>query len=170
MKKLILTYGIIAGVVVSSMMLFSFGGSGVDFDFEYGEIIGYTTMLIAFSTIFFAVKSHRDKYLNGSIQFGKAFKIGIGITLIATIMYVISWMIISETMAQDFMTEYYQHSIEKLRASNLTESEINQQIKEMERFKELYKNPLIKMGMTFLEIFPVGFIVSLLSAFILKRK
>ena len=168
MKKLILTYGLTAGTIILVMLLFTFSGSTLDF--KHSEILGYTTMIIAFSTIFFAIKSHRDKNLEGSIQFGKAFKIGLGITLVATVIYIVSWMIMSNTIAKDFMTEYFQHSMEQLKASDLSETQINEKIAEMERFKELYKNPIVKIGMTFLEIFPVGFIVSLISAFILKRK
>lgn len=168
MKRLALTYGLIAGVIVSAMVLFTFSGSAIDF--ENGELIGYTTMIIAFSTIFFAIKSHRDKHLDGSIDFKKAFQIGLSITLVATAIYILSWMIISNTIAQDFMSDYYQHSVEKLKTSGLSEIEMNEKIAEMKEFHELYKNPVVKIGMTFLEIFPVGLLVSLLSAFILKRK
>ena len=168
MKKLILTYGSIAGIVISAMFVITFSFSGMDM--ENGEIIGYSTMIIAFASIFFAIKSHRDNDLNGTINFLGAFKIGLGITLVASFIYILSWMILSNTIAKDFMAEYFQQSIEQLRASDLSETEINEKISEMENFKELYKNPIVKIGMTFLEIFPVGLIISLISAFILKRK
>ncbi|MEQ9288067.1 MAG: DUF4199 domain-containing protein [Cyclobacteriaceae bacterium] len=168
MKKLILTYGTIAGVVVSAMLLITLSGSSRNF--ENGELIGYASMIIAFATIFVAVKSYRDKSLDGNIGFKQAFSIGLGITLVATAIYILSWMIMSETIASDFMSEYYQYSIEKLKASDLTETEIDEKIAEMEYFKELYKNPMVKIGMTFLEIFPVGLLVSLISAFILKSR
>lgn len=169
MKKLILTYGTFAGIIVSAMLVFSFTG-GATLNFEYGELLGYATMIIALSSIFFAIKYLRDKQLNGFIGFGTAFKIGLGISLVATIIYIVSWMIISNTIAKDFMSEYYQHSVEKLNASNLSASEIKEKIEEMKNFQEMYKNPLIKIGITFLEIFPVGFIISFISALILKRK
>lgn len=168
MKKLILVYGIIAGIVVSAMLFIGFSGSEINMD--SGELLGYATMIIAFSTIFIAIKTYRDKQSNGSIKFGKAFKIGLGITIIATVLYVISWMIISETMAKDFATEYYQHSIETLKASNLPQDELAEKIARLEQYSEMYENPLIKIGMTFMEIFPVGFIVSLIAALILKRR
>lgn len=160
MRKLILTYGTIAGAIVSIMLLITFSGSSRDF--ENGELIGYASMIIAFATIFVAVKSYRDKSLDGNIGFKQAFSIGLGITLVATAIYILSWMIMSETIASDFMSEYYQYSIEKLKASDLTETEIDEKIAEMEYFKELYKNPMVKIGMTFLEIFPVGFLDRLL--------
>lgn len=168
MQKLILTYGLIAGAVVSLMLVLTYSGSTLDFD--HGEIVGYASMIIAFSSIFFAIKTHRDTSLNGEITFGKAFKIGLGITFVATIIYIAAWMLISNTIAKDFMSEYYQHSIEKLKASDLTEAQISARIAEMDTFNELYKNPIVKIGMTFLEIFPVGFLVSLASSFILKKK
>lgn len=79
-------------------------------------------------------------------------------------------MVISNTIAEDFMSEYYQQSMEKLKASDLSEAEIDAKIAQMDQFQELYKNPIVKIGITFLEIFPVGFVVSLISALILKRK
>lgn len=168
MKKLILTYGTIAGVVVSAMLLITLSGSSRNF--ENGELIGYASMIIAFATIFVAVKSYRDKSLDGNIGFKQAFSIGLGITLVATAIYILCWMVMSETIAKDFMSEYFQYSVEKLRTSDLTETEIDEKIAEMEYFKELYKNPMVKIGMTFLEIFPIGLLVSLISAFFLKRK
>jgi hypothetical protein len=106
----------------------------------------------------------------GTINFGSAFKIGLVITLIATIIYIIGWFIMSNTIASDFMTEYVQKAIEKINTSDLVEAEKLQKIQEMKDFEELYKNPFVKAGMTALEIFPVGFLVSLISAFMLKHK
>ncbi len=168
MKKLILIYGAIAGLIITSMFVISFIGSSSNF--ESGELIGYSSMIIAFASIFVAVKSYRDKTLGGSISFGKAFKIGLGISLVATVIYTVSWLIMSETIAKDFMTDYYQYHMEQMKSSGLSEDQLNEKIVEMDYFMELYKNPLVKIGMTMLEIFPVGLIVSLISALILKRK
>ena len=168
MNKFILPYGLIAGLVIVLMLVLTF--TVFPIDLKNGEFLGYATMIIAFSTIFIAVKSYRDKHLDGSIDFLKALRIGLAITLVATVIYVVAWMIMSETIAQDFMTVYFQQSIENLKASDLSQVEIDQKIVEMEEFKEMYKNPIVKMGMTAMEIFPVGFLISLISAFILKRK
>jgi pheromone shutdown protein TraB len=167
MKKSIITYGIIAGSIVSLMLFLSFGTFLKNS--EYGELIGYSTMIVAFATIFFAIRSFRDTNLGGNISFSEGLKLGLGITLVATVMYVLAWMIISNTIAKDFMTEYFQQSVEKLQASDLSQMEIDKKIEEMEKFNEMYKNPFVKIGITFLEIFPVGFLVTLVSAFLLKR-
>lgn len=168
MKKLILTYGSISGLIVAAMLVVVFSKSTIDYD--SGDFLGYAIMIIAFATIFVAVKSYRDKQLGGHINFATAFKLGLGITLVASAIYVIAWMIISNTIAKDFMTEYYQQSIEQLNASGLSDEELALRVEEMEQFRELYKNPFIKIGITFLEIFPVGLIISLISAAILKKK
>lgn len=168
MKRHIIIFGITAGLVVSVMVYLSYTASLMKY--EYGEMVGYTTMIIAFSTIFFAVKKHRDESLGGRIDFGTAFKMGLGITLVASMIYTATWMIMLQTVAKDFMAEYYQQSIEQVRASGIGEEEVAAKLAEMESFKELYKNPLVQIGVTFLEIFPVGLIISLITAFILKRK
>ena len=166
MKKLILQYGVLAGLVVAVMMVVTFSGV---IDHGFSEYLGYGTMILAFATIFIAVKLHRDKNLGGTISFIGAFKIGLGITLVASVIYIISWMIISNTIAKDFMLEYYQHSVEQLKSGDLSEAEIKEKLAELEKFRELYKNPVIKIGITFMEIFPVGFVISVVSALILKQ-
>ena len=170
MRKIVLTFGLIVGLVITLMMFMNVSLWEGEMNFELAELLGYLTMIIAFSSIFFGIRSFRDKHQEGSISFGKAFQIGIYITLIASALYVASWMIFSDTIAPDFMDQYYEHAIEKLREAGKSEEFIRQQMQQMEQFKELYKNPVVKMGMTFMEIFPVGLIISLICSLILKRK
>ena len=159
-------YGIVAGLITALWLIINF--SVLDSNFELAEFFGYASMIIAFSTIFFAVRSIRTKN-GGNITFGKAFQIGLGITLTATVIYIIAWMIISNTIAKDFMDQYVTQSIEKLQISGIDQAEIDKKIIKLNQMKEMYKNPLVKIGMTFLEIFPVGFLVTLISAFLLKK-
>lgn len=168
MHKIALIYGLIGGAIVAALMWLTLGTGMVNFD--NGEAIGYTTMIIALSVIFFGIKSYRDQHGLGHITFGKAFLIGLYIALIASTIYVLSWLILSSTMEVDFIDQYTQHLIEQMNVQQLPQSEIDAKLKELESFKEMYKNPMIKIGFTYLEILPVGLIVSLISAFILKRK
>lgn len=167
MNKIVLTYGIIGGIIVSAMMWLTLGSG--EHDFDNGMWIGYTTMVIALSTIFFAVKTYRDKHLDGSITFGKAFLMGLCITLIASTMYVASWMVLSATSKQDFMEQYYEHEKTKLESSALSAEQVEARLQEMRDFQELYKNPAVKIGFTYVEILPVGLLISLLCAAILRR-
>ncbi len=167
MKKIVLTYGIIGGIIVAAMMWLTLGSG--EHDFDNGMWIGYTTMVIAFSTIFFAVRTYRDKHLGGSIAFGKAFLMGLYITLIASTMYVASWMVLSATSKQDFMTQYYEHEKVQLEKSDLSQEQVEAKLQEMRDFQEMYKNPAVKIGFTYVEILPVGLLISLLCAAILRR-
>jgi hypothetical protein len=168
MKRIVFTFGIIAGIIVSAMMFLTMSEQFMEM--SYAELIGYSTMIIAFATIFFAVRAYRERYLGGTIKIGKAFLIGLYITLIASTMYVASWMIISNTYGQNYMEQYYENAIEEIRSSDLSETEMDQQIQSIEDFRELYKNPFIKIGMTYMEILPIGLLISLLSAAILRKR
>lgn len=167
MKNVILKYGLIAGGIVAFMLTVNIAEV---VPFKYGEVIGYTSMLLAFSMIFFAIKNYRENTLNGVIGFGKAFKIGILITLIASAIYVMTWMVLSETIGQDFMEKYMEYAVANMKESGMSQADIDIKVEGMEKIQEIYKNPIAKMGITFLEIFPVGLLVSLVAAFVLKRK
>ena len=132
--------------------------------------MGYTSMLLAFSMVFVGIKNFRDKYHQGSISFKKAFLIGLYITLIACTMYVIVWMIDYHYFIPDFMDKYSAHMIAQAKASGANQADIDKQIAEMAKFKEMYKNPVFMILMTYAEIIWVGLIISLISALILKRK
>lgn len=168
MKRIVLLYGIIGGLIVSAMMWLTLGDG--KHDFEGGELIGYTTMVIALSAIFFGVKAYRDKHLGGVIKFGKAFMLGLYITLVASTLYVASWMVLSAVSDQDIMQQYYEYMEQKLNASDLPAAAVEAELKELREFGEMYKNPVVKVGFTYLEILPVGLLISLICAAILKRR
>lgn len=173
MKKIILTHGLIAGAIVSALMLFSTnylshceGSVG----YNTSMLIGYASMLMAFSLVFVGVRNYRDKYNEGVISFGKAFQIGIIIVLIASTMYVISWLIAYFFFIPDFMEKYSTHMVEELKTSGAGQAEIDAKMKEMADFARMYKNPFFNALMTYAEIVPVGLIVTLICALVLKRK
>jgi hypothetical protein len=167
MSKNIIIYGIIAGIIVSFLMLLSVSTIN---DFNIGLFVGYTSMLIAFSFVFVGIKNYRDKYNAGVISFGKAFKIGIMIVLIASTIYVISWLIDYFFFIPDYLQKYSAHIIDNLKASGASQTEIDKQTNEMASLDKMYKNPLFNAMMTYVEILPVGLVVTLISSFILKRK
>lgn len=170
MKKIILTYGLIAGAIVAAIMFATMPlWKNGTINFDNGELVGYTTMVIALSMIFFGVKSYRDNYSKGFISFWQGIKIGILITLIASIMYALAWEICYHTVASDFTEKMTQHYLEKAKSEATNEAEIQKAVQEMESFKEWYKNPLLRFGITLMEIFPVGVIITVLSAALLRK-
>ncbi len=171
MKKTVLTYGPIAGVIIVLLMSLFIGIMGKEQDYQMGEILGYASMIVALSTIFVGIRKYRDEELGGIITFGKAFQVGLLITLVASAIYVTAWMFYSAGGgADEMMTAYLDQMVEKMQANGATQAEIDAKVNEMEQFQEMYKNPIVKIGITFLEIFPVGLIISLIAAALLRKK
>ncbi|MBN8653413.1 MAG: DUF4199 domain-containing protein [Cytophagales bacterium] len=171
MKKIILVYGTIAGLIVGAM--FFIGAPLYDkgiITFDNGMLVGYTSMVIALSLVFFGIKSYRDSHANGVITFGKAFKIGMLVTLVASVVYAISWEVAYNTVSKGYSEAMYTHQIEKIKQEIKDETELKAQITKMEEFKVMYQNPFIRFGITLFEIFPVGLIISLVSAGLLRKK
>lgn len=173
MTRTVLTYGLLAGILNTVLMLGTmplYMKEGQP-NFQLGELLGYASMIVAFSMIFFGIRHYRDRQSDGRISFGKAFRTGLLITLVASAVYVTGWMLYASFgPGQDFMDQYYQYSLEQLRSSGRPPEVIEREIAEIEAFKEKYRNPLVRIGVTFLEIFPVGLIISLISAAILRKK
>lgn len=170
MKKTIWINGLIAGLIVTAMMVFSTIYCYNDPNFESSMVLGYLGMLLAFSFVFVGIKSYRDKFNSGVISFGKAFKIGLLITLIASTCYVAAWLIEYYFFMPDFMEKYTAHVIKQATESGATAAEIKAQTATMETYKEWYKNPFLIIVMTYFEILPLGLILSLIAALVLKRK
>ncbi|MBL4773923.1 MAG: DUF4199 domain-containing protein [Alcanivoracaceae bacterium] len=168
MKKIVLIYGLIASIlitVISSLLLLLSKDNH-----HSSEWLGYLIMIIGLSMIFVGIKQHRDKNLGGIIGFGKAFQIGLLISLIAGLFYVTSWELYYQNSDQTFIEQYYNSYIDEMRKSGSNDSEIAEIKQEMETFAANYKNFFYRILITFLEIFPVGLIISLVSSFLLKTK
>jgi len=170
MKKNVLVFGLIAGGIVSAFMAVTLGMCYDSPNFEHSMLLGYAAMLVAFSFVFVGIKNYRDKYNEGLITFGKAFKVGILISLIASTLYVITWMILFHFFIPDFMDKYSEHMLRKAQESGASTAEIAATTAEMATYKELYKNPFMIILLTYAEILPVGLLVTIISALILKRK
>lgn len=172
MKKVILIYGLIAGTIVAAMMFITMPMyEAGTLNLDNGELVGYTTMVIALSMVFVGIKSYRDNYANGSISFGKGFQVGILITLIACVMYGLAWEVSYSNIGDGFMKKMNEKYYADMKAEGATDQELEEAKKQWESFGEMYKNPLFRFVFTvFVEIFPVGLVITLISAGILRRK
>ncbi|GAB5554220.1 MAG: DUF4199 domain-containing protein [Saprospiraceae bacterium] len=170
MKNTVLRFGLIAaGVLVVMMLISLLSMRNQSMDFGAAEIFGYLTMLAALSMVFFGIRNWKNQQVD-PLTFKQGFLVGLYITLIASVIYVISWMVLSNWLAPDFADLYFDKFIEELRASDQPIAEIEAQVEKYEANKEMYKKPLVQIGMTFLEIFPIGLMVTLISALILRQK
>ena len=168
MKRNTIIYGLLAGLFVTVIM--DIGMAKIyDTDSEGSMVFGYTTMLVAFSLIFVNIKAYRDKN-GGFISFGRAFRIGLSISLIASTMYVIGWMIEYYVFFPDFYDKCEIHQVAKLKAAGAPLNQIQAKAQSYEQIKQMTRNPVAHALMTYVEILPVGLLVSLIAALILKRK
>ncbi len=169
MKRIVLVYGSIAGVLVSAFMVSSMAWCYAQKNFEGNMFIGFASMVLAFSLIFVGVKKWRDDHNNGNLTFGKGFLIGLSISLIASSFYVVSWMVEFHFFMPDFMEKYQAHNLEQMKLAGSTAKEIAQKTAEMKPYEAMYKNPILFALITYTEILPVGLLVSLFSALVLKK-
>jgi uncharacterized protein DUF4199 len=169
MKKIVVTFGLIAGAILSLMML----GTLPFMDkvgFDKGYVIGYTSMVLAFLLVFFGIRSYRENIGDGAITFGRAFTVGILIVLIASACYVVTWEIVYFKLAPGFADRYANYVMEKLRSSGASQSVIQAKLEEMKMLKRLMDNPLTNAALAFIEPLPVGLIITLISAAVLRKK
>jgi hypothetical protein len=169
MRKIVLTFGLIAGAILSAMMVITLPFHD-QIGFDKSLIIGYTTMVLAFLMVFFGVKSYRDNVAGGSVTFGRGFMVGLLITAVASVCYVATWEVIYYRFAPDYLEKYGTYAVEKMRKSGASDAEILAKTKEMAEFNETYKNPLVNIAYTLLEPLPVGILFTLVTAGVLSRK
>ncbi|MEP7009201.1 MAG: DUF4199 domain-containing protein [Acidobacteriota bacterium] len=171
MKKIVLRYGLFAGAILAALVAtVAFGVPFSSGNFEHSEIFGYSSMVLAFLLVFFGVRSYRENVGNGAIGFGKALQVGLLIVLIACAMYVISWEITYFNFVPDFLDKYNAHMLDKMRAEGKSAAAIEEATVKMASMAKQYQNPLFNSAITFMEVFPVGLIMALVSAAILRKK
>jgi uncharacterized membrane protein (DUF441 family) len=169
MKNIVLRNGIISGVIVAGLMVTGVTLMKDNPDFDSAEILGYLGMLLSFTFIFVAVFQQR-KAQQGSITFGKGFTVGVLVSLIAGLIYATTWEIYFTNWGSNFMEVYSQDSLQRLADSGASESDIEMAKQQSMVMIENYKNPFFRFAMTLVEIVPLGIVISLIAALILKKK
>lgn len=169
MKKTVLTFGVISGLISGGLML-----ATVPFFHKLGEdkglIIGYTSMVLAGLLVFFGIRSYRENVGGGKLTFGRAFAVGLLISLVSNCFYVGTWEFINYRFFPDFAENYAAQMIAHAKSSGASPEKVAQITRQAEQFVHNYHNRLYNVGMTFLEVFPVFLLITILSAAILRRK
>jgi hypothetical protein len=169
MLRSILKFGLIAGLVVGISDFTLFPGLGDSPHMENGMLIGYSVMLVALSMVFIGIKQYRDKDLGGVIRFWPAVGLGVAISAIAGLFYVAAWEASQAITHADFAAVYSNAVLEQAKAKGASVAELAKMSAEMAAFKLQYANPMWRLPMIFTEIFPVGVLVSLVSAALLRK-
>jgi hypothetical protein len=137
--------------------------------FDRMLVVGYTTIVISMLFVYFGIRSYRDNVLGGTITFGRGFNVGLLITLITCAFYVAAWLVLFYTVMPDFPDKYAAFLVEGVRASGGSQAEIDAMVRSGDEMKEMLRNPLINAAVTFTEPFPVGLLVTLISAAVLRK-
>src|SRR5688572_4183841 len=164
MYRIMLVYGGLAGAIAIAAMTINMS-AGV-----HSLLVGYLILFAALSLIFVGIKTYRDRELGGVIRFSTAFGVGIGIALVASVVYVAVWEIYLAVTDYSFFDDYVRAETEAKRADGATAAEIARMQAEMTAMGESYNNSLLmRIGFTLLEVLPVGLLVTLVSAALLRN-
>ncbi len=169
MKKTVLVFGVLSGLT-SAALMFATMPFLEQIGFDKGLIVGYTGIVLSLLFVYFGVRSYRDNQQGGKITFGRGFGVGILITLISCIFYVAAWEVVSKNFMPDFANQYTAQVMAEARKAGASEAELAQKAVEMEDMKKMMEHPIIGKAMVFIEPFPVGLLMTLISAAVLKKK
>jgi hypothetical protein len=170
MRTIVLKYGTISGLIASALMFISliienksgFGSSSV--------VMGFIGMVLAFIPLYFGIREYRQTVGEGYVTFLKALNIGILIVVISGVFYTLSWMVIYYWVTPDFADKYCAAMVDQMKTASRPQKEIDQVVAEMTKYKEMCKNPFVLAAYTFPESLPMGIIISLICAGVLRKK
>jgi hypothetical protein len=169
MKKTVLTFGLISGAMSAALMLITIPFADA-IGWGKGEILGYTGIVLSALMVFFGVRSYRENMGGGRLTFGRGFAVGILITLISSACYVGTWEVVYYKLMPGFAEKYAAHMVERAKASGASQQKIDETERKAKEFKQMYDNPAVNVALTFMEVFPIGVVVTLASAGILRKK
>ena len=167
MLTLILRYGAIAGLIIGVPMMWRMLSAKPGEVPVVGMLLTYLVMIVALSAVFIGIKAYRDKVLGGVVRFLPALGVGLGISAVASILYAMAWEISSAYSSFDFIAYYKAYMVEAAKGGS--PDQVNEAIANAEAFEKMYRNPLYRIPMVFVEMFPVGVLISLISAAVLRN-
>ncbi|MEL6812103.1 MAG: DUF4199 domain-containing protein [Bacteroidota bacterium] len=169
MKSTILRYGIYSAITIFGLFLIGwFIGKALDLGFAGQEVVGYTTIVLSLSFVFFGIKHFRDKQNDGVVSFGKALTIGLLISLFAALAFGLI-DVIYRYLNPNFVAEYYAYQTSQLETT-LSGAELEAALSDMEAQREMFSSTFMSFLLMSLTVFVIGIIVSLISSLILQRK
>jgi len=160
MKKFVLSYGLIGGCLLIGLGLFNWFVIAQMFGYNASEIFGYLSIILALLCIPLGIRYFRDKLNDGMVSFGEGFKIGMGITIVTSIIMFFYSMLFWVLAGDDFM---------KWREKVLTESELKQAQIQMAEMPDFVLSPWFQGLVMLLTVFLIGMIINLVSSLALKR-
>lgn len=157
-----LIYGGLSGAVLAAFIAV-IGTLAERVEWVATMTFGYSVMLVAMSFVFVGVKRYRDVEGGGVIKFGRALGLGLLIALIGCLCYVVIWEGYLAATGYRFMDDYIAKLVRDAQAAGKSAADIAKMTAEFEPARAMYANPLFRMPMTFMEVAPVGLVVSVFS-------
>jgi hypothetical protein len=169
MKKIVLIFGLISGAVSAVVMLATARLMG-SIGYDKAEVIGYTGIVLSALLIFFGIRAYREGAGGGRLTFGRGLAVGVLITLVSSLCYVLAFQIIYFQWMPDFGAKFVVCMVDRVRASGASAEKVAEATRQAQEFKRLYDNPATNAALTFLEPFPIGVVVTVISAALLRKK
>ena len=167
MNKIVLKYGMYGVAVMFIISVSAFFIFKNNHNWEVQEIIGYTTIVLSLLFVYFGIRRWRDKYNAGQLSFAKGLGIGTLISLFPSVGFgLLSW--IEGVIDPEWQDKYYAHHIEKIKKTT-PPAELQATLKEIADQREMFSSPFAQFFFMFLTVFVIGFIITIISALILKR-
>jgi hypothetical protein len=166
MKKTVLTFGLLSGLVLSGMLVALMPLQNR----IHSVLLGYASMLAGFLLIWFGIRSYRDNVAGGSVRFGRAFAVGSLIALVSSLCYTATWEVYYFGVGTDFVAKYQAHQMADAREKGATQAQLDAKAAELKKFADMYENPMYNSAMTLMEPLPLGLLVALVSAAVLSRR
>ncbi|NOT73598.1 MAG: DUF4199 domain-containing protein [Cyclobacteriaceae bacterium] len=170
MKRNVLIFGLILGTIMAVHMVYMIDLVYHNPDFQGNDVVGYAAMVVVFSLTFFGIRNYRNKELNGVISIGQGFKTGALIALVGSTIYVVTWLFYYYLFIPDFIDKYTVHVMSSATRNGADAAKLAEKATEMKEFKEMYKNPLFVVLISYAEVLPIGLVVAFVSSLILKKK
>jgi hypothetical protein len=174
MKKIVVVYGIISGLVMAATVWITAVAVERDaVNFEWLEVTGYASMIIALTMVFFGIKSYRDNVVNGVISFWKGVQVGFLISLISVILYwggAMAYGLVSPGFEGKFITKYTEMTMKKLTEKGAPQEEIDRAKETIAMMERLFRNPLLFFLICLMEMLPIGIVITLISSALLRKK
>lgn len=170
MKRNVLIFGLVLGTILATHAVYMMSLVYSNPEFKSNDVVGYAAMIVVFSLTYFGIRNYRNKELSGAISFGKAFKTGALIALLGSTLYVVIGLSYYYLFVPDFLDKYTLHVLSQATRSGATATELAAKTEEMKQFKEMYKNPVFAVLISYAEVLPIGLVVALISSFVLKKK
>ena len=169
MKRTVLTFGLASGALSAAMILATVPLLD-SIGFEKTDILGYTTIVLSALLVFSGIRSYRERIGAGSIGFGRAFIVGLFITLLSSLCSVATFQIVYFELTPQFGDKFAACMIERARVSGANQAKIDEITKQAMTLKRLYDEPLTNAALTFVQPFPIGLVASMISAAILRKR